>query len=146
MANIVDGQGGSRCLWKQPKVEARAWRINGTSQRTSKNLQQCWESRRSQLFFSCSRTIPAESVRRVRLSPHILALKTGASSAFLPSMHHEIQGLQGERCRHLLKRNQKMQVKYGWLENLGVFAFSILFSGFFCIRETRLLTCKKPLN
>lgn len=78
----VDGLGGSRCLWKQQKVEAWAWRIYSTGQKTTENLQQCWESRRSQLFFFCSRTIPAEGVRRVKLSPHILAQITGACSAF----------------------------------------------------------------
>lgn len=78
----VDGQGESRCLWKQQKVEARAWKIYSTGQKATENLQQCWESRRSRLFFFCSRTIPGESVRRVKLSPQVLARNIGACSAF----------------------------------------------------------------
>lgn len=102
----VDGLGGSRCLSKQQKAGAWAWRINGTGQKTTENLQQCWESQRSQLFVFCSRTIPAEGVKGVKILPHILELNTEVCSTFLPSMHRETLGLLGERCRHLLETNQ----------------------------------------
>lgn len=125
----VDGLGGSRCLWKQQRVEAWAWRIYSTGQKTTENLQQCWESRRSPLFFFCSRTIPAEGVRRVTLSPHILGTNYWSAFSILPSMHHEILGLQGERCRHLLEINQEMWEKI-WLSRKPA---SKVFFSFFLI-------------
>lgn len=48
-----------------------------------------------------------EGVRRVTLSPLILGKNYWSAFSILPSMHREILGLQGERCRRLLEINQK---------------------------------------
>lgn len=77
-------------------------------QNKNKHLQQCWGNLRSQWFFFCSMTIPGK-YQRIHLFVQITRRRLPRYKclcSILPSMHHEIRGLQGGRCKHLLKKNQ----------------------------------------
>lgn len=140
MANIVDGPDGSRCLWKQQKAEARAWRINGTSQKTSENLQQCWESRRSRLFFFCSRTIPAEGARCVKT----FATYSGTTGAFLAFYLQRIMKNRDSRMKGAAiywKETKRWETNMvgseAWEQNVCLLYY---------LQGPRPPTCKWPLN